>query len=218
MTHDDDDLDYLDCEPGHIEVPPANPQLVKACAWFFLALVLVSYVSEYQQEAAVIQHLKLTHPLSDECLSVGPGNWLERASGLHAAKQQICDEQNRIAALSPYPNLLVVFVTLPWRCVMGDTPIQTITLLLASQSYVISVCLIFAGSCVSGLLIYHVFMALPKFVSNVVQARDVARVQRYEAIQQLLRPPPKIRLIQVQAKQRSATLLRRQPLCITQEV
>lgn len=217
MTLPDDTFD-LDFEPGRIEVPPANPQLLKACAWFFLALVFVGYVSEYQQEAAVIQHLKLTHPLSDECISVGPGNWLERASGLQEAKQRICDEQRRIAALSPYPNLLVVFVTLPWRCVMGDTPIQSVTLLLASQSYVISVCLIVVSGCVSGLLIYHVLMALPQFVTRILQAPDVARVQRYEAIQQQLRPP-KIRLVHVQAKQRISTLARRQPqLCIAEEV
>lgn len=212
-----DTFDDLDFEPGHIEVPPANPQLLKACGWFFLALVLCGYVSEYQQEAAVIQHLKATNPLTDECIAVGPGSWLERASGLHAEKKRICDEQHRIASMSSYPNMLVVFVALPWRCFMGDTPIQTITLFLASQNFLISGLLIVVGGCVAGLLVYHLFMALPQFIGKMLQVPDQARVQRYEAIQEQLRPA-KIRLIHVQAKQRNATLTRRQPLFITEDV
>lgn len=224
MTIPIEDTADLDCEPGHIVVPPANPQLQRAAAWFVLALIVVGLGAEFQQEYNVIQYLKKTHPPTEVCNIAPNHSWLERFvylhTGLDDAQARECHEQHRIASLHWCPNPVIVLVTLCWRCIMGDTPARSITTLLSQQPYLVQVALIVVAGCVLGLLVYNLTLAVPGMVAKIVQSPDREREQRYEAVQATLRPKsePRASPVHAQAKLRKAPAMRRRLVRIQEEV
>ncbi len=112
---------------------------------------------------------------------------LSTLTGEEQKRAQECTEKRRIDALLPWPNPMVVLISLLWLSLVGVDTGRTLSQLLGQQSYLVQVVLIVTTCVVFGATAYQLLLAMPHACVRILYARQLAKQRQFEQIQQQMR-------------------------------